>query len=166
MQNLAFIDGQNLHMGTKENNWKIDHRKFRIYIKDKYKVSKAYYFIGYYSDKFIKIYDSLKEAGFLVYFKDHHPELLAKKKGNIDTDLVFEVMRQISDMVEFDKIVIVSGDGKYKKMIDYLINKKKFSKILFPTRRSSTLYKHLGSEYFDYLDNIRNYIAHKNKKSS
>ena len=33
--NLAFIDGQNLHLGTTENNWKINHLKLRTYLKDK-----------------------------------------------------------------------------------------------------------------------------------
>ena len=36
--NLAFIDGQNLHLGTKEEGWKVDLIKFRIYLKEKYKV--------------------------------------------------------------------------------------------------------------------------------
>lgn len=42
--NLAFIDGQNLHIGIMQNNWKIDHNRFRIYLKDKYHISEAYYF--------------------------------------------------------------------------------------------------------------------------
>ena len=46
INNLAFIDGQNLHMGTKECGWKVDFAKFRIYLKDKYKVTDAYYFLG------------------------------------------------------------------------------------------------------------------------
>lgn len=46
--NLAFIDGQNLHLGTAENGWKIDHKKFRIYLKDKYHIEEAYYFLDMY----------------------------------------------------------------------------------------------------------------------
>ncbi len=44
--NLAFIDGQNLYMGTNSENpsWEVNLLKFRVYLKDKYKVSKAYYF--------------------------------------------------------------------------------------------------------------------------
>ena len=38
MSNLAFIDGQNLHLGTKTNGWKIDLFKFKTYLKDKFKV--------------------------------------------------------------------------------------------------------------------------------
>jgi hypothetical protein len=48
--NLAFIDGQNLYMGTAKREikpWKIDLARFRIYLEKKYNVSKAYYFLGY-----------------------------------------------------------------------------------------------------------------------
>ena len=36
--NLAFIDGQNLHMGTTTGNtpWKVDLYKFRVYLEKKY----------------------------------------------------------------------------------------------------------------------------------
>lgn len=48
MKNIAFIDGQNLYMGTKSGNkpWKVNLTKFRIYLEKKYSVEKAYYFLG------------------------------------------------------------------------------------------------------------------------
>jgi hypothetical protein len=47
----------------------------------------------------------------------------------------------------------VSGDGDYKRMVDFLIEEKRFKKILFPNREfASSLYKSLGSERFDFLD--------------
>jgi hypothetical protein len=45
VSNLAFIDGQNLHLGTMENKWKIDHYKFRVYLRDKYHIDEAHYFL-------------------------------------------------------------------------------------------------------------------------
>ncbi|MFA7044456.1 MAG: hypothetical protein WC186_08940, partial [Bacteroidales bacterium] len=46
-----------------------------------------------------------------------------------------------------------SGDGDYKRMVDFLVKEDKFKKILFPNKKyASSLYKKLGSEYFDYLD--------------
>jgi len=32
-KNLAFVDGQNLYLGTKQNGWAIDHERFRDYEK-------------------------------------------------------------------------------------------------------------------------------------
>ena len=161
MKNIAFVDGQNLHLGTIEDGWKINFKKFRTYLKDKYKITKAYYFLGYISEKEQDLYNNLQEAGFIVIFKSHNRELQAKKKGNVDTDIVFEIMKNLIDDKDLGNIILVSGDGDYRKVIDYLITKDKFKKILFPNKKfASSLYKDLGSEYFDYLSNIRKYIEY------
>lgn len=166
--NIAFIDGQNLHLGTTQNNWKVDLNKFRIYLKDKYHITEAYYFLGYVSESEQDLYNNLQKSGFIVLFKEHNPALKGTKKGNVDTDLVFEIMKNLIDNKNFDKIVLVSGDGDYKKVVDYLIKKDRFKKILFPNKKfASSLYKHLGTEFFDILDNIKTYIEwHKKEKGS
>ena len=91
--NLAFVDGQNLYLGTKEENWIVNLAKFRIYLKDKYAVSEAYYFLGYVNNDNEDLYNEIQKAGFIVVFKEHTSKLLAKKKGNVDTDIVFEIMK-------------------------------------------------------------------------
>ena len=47
--NVAFVDGQNLYMSTTTAGkpWRIDLARFRVYLKHKYKVGKAYYFLGF-----------------------------------------------------------------------------------------------------------------------
>ena len=45
--NYAFIDSQNLNLGINKLNWKLDFKKFRIYLKEKYKVSQVFLFIGF-----------------------------------------------------------------------------------------------------------------------
>jgi uncharacterized LabA/DUF88 family protein len=161
MKNLAFIDGQNLHLGTSQNGWKVDFRKFRIYLMENYKVTEAYYFLGYVSSKEQDLYNNLQRAGFIIVFKEHVEELKARKKGNVDTDIVFEVMKKLIDERDLNEVILVSGDGDYKKLVDYLIIKDKFKKILFPNKKASSLYNNLGSEYFDYLRNIRSYVEYK-----
>lgn len=150
--NLAFIDGQNLHLGTKEEGWKVDLVKFRVYLKEKYKVKEAYYFLGYVSDDQEELYNKLQKAGFIIIFKEHHFSSVGKKKGNVDSDIIFEMMKNLLDRNDFQKIILVSGDGDYKKVVDYLIKKDKFEKILFPNRKfASSLYKKLTVKFFDYL---------------
>jgi uncharacterized LabA/DUF88 family protein len=145
--------------------WEIDLAKFRIYLTENYSVTKAYYFLGYLNEKHDDIYKSIQEAGFVVIFKEHHPKAKSEKKGNVDTDIVFETMKSLIE-TEFNKVVLVSGDGDYKKMVYYLVSKGKFKKILFPNKQyASSLYKALGSEYFDYLENLRSYIDKKEKGS-
>ena len=161
--NLAFIDGQNLHLGTIDNDWKVDLYKFRIYLKDKYSVKEAYYFLGYVDEIQQDLYNNLQKAGFIVLFKEHNSHLKAQKKGNVDTDIVFEIMKNLIDS-NFDKIVIVSGDGDYKKVVDYLISKEKFKKMIFPNKKfASSLYKKLGSEFYDYIENIKSHVEYKHK---
>ena len=150
--NLAFIDGQNLHLGTKEEGWKVDLIKFRIYLKEKYGAKEAYYFLGYVSDDQEELYSNLQKAGFIVIFKEHHFSSVGKKKGNVDSDIIFEMMKNLLDRNDFQKIVLVSGDGDYKKVVDYLIKNERFEKILFPNKKfASSLYKKLTVKYFDYL---------------
>jgi uncharacterized LabA/DUF88 family protein len=161
--NHAFIDGQNLHLGTKECGWSIDHKKLRTYLKDKYDVSEAYYFLGFISDDQQELYSQLQRAGFILIFREHSSAMLGKKKGNVDSDIVFSVMKSVADGDKFDKAVIVSGDGDYIKLVDYLIKKSRFKKILFPNKKfASSLYKKYGSEYYDYLENndVRNKIEY------
>lgn len=152
MKNLAFIDGQNVHIGTKQEGWSLDLTRFRIYLKDKYKVTEAYYFIGYLQEESQELYQTIQKAGFIVVFKKHNEYAVTKKKGNVDTDIVFETMKHLVENADFDKIVLVSGDGDYIKMVDYLISKNRFEKILFPNLKfASSLYKRLSNNFFSYL---------------
>ncbi|MBI3335965.1 NYN domain-containing protein [Candidatus Peregrinibacteria bacterium] len=152
--NIAFIDGQNLHLGTTKNNWKVDLGKFRTYLKDKYAVSDAYYHLGFVSDEEQDLYDNLQKMGFIVQFREHSAAMKGKKKGNVDTDIVFEAMRALVDNDHSRKILLVSGDGDYRKLVDYLIAQSRLKKILFPNRRfASSLYRHLSPLYYDALDN-------------
>lgn len=183
LPNIAFVDAQNMYLGTTKCDvcakrlgiemedikysdctcgyaWEVNLSKFRIYLRDNYKVSEAYYFLGYLQEKNDDIYKEIQKSGFIIVFKEHTKLLKSRKKGNIDSNMVFEIMRNLVDNKNFDKIVLVSGDGDYKKLVEYLIEKDKFEKILFPNKKfASSLYKELGSERYDYLENIKSYIT-------
>lgn len=154
--NLAFIDGQNLHMGTAKREkgaWKIDLNRMRIYLKDKYRVETAYYFLGIVHEEYQSLYEEIQQAGFVLIFREHSSSMVGKKKGNVDSDIIFHIMRRLYLRDQFDRIILVSGDGDYKLLVDFLIQEKKLAKILFPEKlKASSLYKKLGSEYFDALD--------------
>lgn len=165
--NLAFIDGQNLYMGTakrEQNPWRIDLRRFRVYLEQKYHVAKAFYFLGYVQETNNELYEEIQAAGFVLIFREHNAAMLGKKKGNVDSDIIFNVMKRLYKREDFQKIFLVSGDGDYKMLVDFLIEEKRFGKMLFPDRKfASSLYKKLGSEYFDYLESVREKIEQKRK---
>ena len=155
LTNVAFIDGQNLHLGTTERDkpWAVDHVRFRTYLREKYKIGEAYYFLGYISAAEQDLYDKLQKAGFILNFKEHPASLKSEKKGNIDSDIIFSVMKRIVDGEDFGKAFIVSGDGDYKKLVDFLLKKEKFGKMLFPNKAfASSLYELMGGQYYDFLD--------------
>lgn len=167
--NIAFIDGQNLHLGTTKNKWKVDLGKFRTYLKDKYSVTEAHYHLGFVSEEEQDLYNNLQQAGFVVQFREHSSALKGKKKGNVDTDIVFEAMKALIENDRFQKVILVSGDGDYRKLVDYLIAQGRFKKVLFPNRKfASSLYRHLPPVYYDALDNpgVRSKIAYTKKKRS
>ena len=159
--NLAFIDGQNLYMGTRSEKpaWIDDLARFKVYLSQKYKIQRAYYFLGFVNEKYQDLYDSIQEAGFILKFREHNSAMISKKKGNVDTDIVFDIMKRMYKKEPFNKIVLVAGDGDYKMLVDFLIEEERFEKILFPNKQfASSLYKKLSSKYYDYLNNIKSKI--------
>ncbi len=134
----AFLDSQNLNMGIKSLGWKLDYKKFRTYIRNKYHVEKAYLFIGYVKEN-SDLYAFLQEAGFILVFK---PVLEIEKhgkttyKGNVDAELVLHAMIHYDN---YDKAVIVSGDGDFFCLVDYLAKSDKLKKIIVPNQKYSSL---------------------------
>lgn len=164
--NIAFIDAQNLHLGTKNERWKVDYNKFRVFLKDKFKVNEAYYFLWFLSEEEQELYGSLQKAGFIVVFREHSSELKWKKKWNVDVDIVFEIMKRIAEQKDFDKIVLVSGDGDYIKLVRHLIEKDLLKKILFPNKQYSSLYRSIQDHYGMNLSlkDIKMRIKYKKQK--
>src|SRR5437868_6769540 len=115
-KNYAYIDSQNLNMTIQNLGWSVDWAKFREYLATKHNVAVAYLFIGYITEN-QDLYSFLQKAGFVIIFK---PVVIGKEgnvKGNIDAELVLQVM---IDMQQYDKAVIVTGDGDFHGLVNYL----------------------------------------------
>lgn len=171
--NIAYIDGQNLHMGTADTNpsWRVDLSRFRVYLKEKYLVDKAFFYMGYTIDgpSYEKLYEYIQESGFILVFREHNSAMVGKKKGNVDSDIIFNAMKRLYLKETFDKIVLVSGDGDYKGLVDFLTEHDRFEKILFPNKKfASSLYKTLEPKFFDYLSSpeIKRKIEYQKRRSS
>lgn len=171
LRNIAYVDGQNLHMGTTSTkpSWSVDLARFRNYLNHKYDVDTAYYYLGFVQEgaNFEKLYETIQKAGFILVFREHNSAMLGTKKGNVDTDIVFSIMKRLYLKEKFNKVVLVSGDGDYKMLVDFLIAEKRFKKILFPNgKRRSSLYKSIDIKYYDHLDSadIKRKISNKKEK--
>jgi len=164
--NFAYIDSQNLYLGTQRDlGWDLDYRKFRVYLRDKYKVNKAYLFIGYLADNKV-MYQRLQEYGYILIFK---PVLVNKDgsvKGNVDADLVLQVMRDYKNE-EFNKAVIVTSDGDFYCLVDYLYKKNKLAKVISPyIKTCSVLLKRKAKDKIVFMDNLKKKLKYKKRKST
>ena len=169
MKNYAYVDGQNLYMGTAKSTpkWHVDLKRLRVYLAEKYSVDKAFYYLGYVQegDEIEKLYEEIQSAGFVLVFRQHNSAMLGQKKGNVDSDIIFNVMKRIYAREKFNKIVVVSGDGDYKMLVDFLITEGKFEKILFPNSKyRSSLYKKISSKFYASLDQPSTKIKIEKKK--
>src|SRR3989338_3100290 len=139
----AFIDSQNLNLGTSKSiyrnkkliykGWKLDFKKFRKYLADKFRVEKALLFIGYIK-KNERLYRSLKGFGYKLVFKPTVNDNEGKPKGNVDAELV--LYSAAIEFSNYDKAVIVSGDGDFYCLHEYLEKYKKLLSIIIPNRKS------------------------------
>jgi len=170
--NYAFIDSQNLNVSVQKYGWKMDWKKFHQFLSDKYGVSKAYMFIGYVPE-YEDIYEKMHQAGYAVVLKPTfdmsrpqpeektHPSGEEKKvKGNVDADMVLWAMKEIPN---YSKAVIVSGDGDFFGLVEYLEQQGRLMKILTPTGQYSSLYRQY-EKYIDRLDQHRRELAYRDRR--
>ncbi len=155
-----------MHLWTASENWKIDFKRFRIYLKDKFKVNEVYFFLWFLSEDEQELYTRLQKNWYILVFREHSSELKWTKKWNVDVDIVFSIMKRIIEENDFDKIVLVSWDWDYIKLIKYLISKDLFKKILFPNRKYSSLYRQIQDSFSITLSvpDIRERLEYKKRK--
>jgi len=156
LNNYAFIDSQNVYLSVKSQGWGIDWKRFRVYLKEHYKVTTAFLFIGFIEGN-NNLYAMLQEAGFICIFK---PVLAYKDgtiKGNVDAELVLHTMIQLPN---FDNAVIVTGDGDFYCLIQYLLEQGKLQTVLVPNRHKySALLKKFAKKNISFMDDLKNKIG-------
>jgi uncharacterized LabA/DUF88 family protein len=188
----------------------MDWARFRRWLQEEYKVSRAYLFIGYLPE-YEAMYEQLHELGYLIVLKptvgaldddrisekqrtspeslrsgaqssteSHNSsevpaEIESKKlredkaasepakdqkpavKGNIDAELVMYAMKE---MPNYDKAVIVSGDGDFYCLVEYLAAQNKLLHLMAPNWQYSSLLKPY-EQYIIRLDKQRRTLAYR-----
>ena len=158
--NYAFVDGTNLHRTMQEVGWDLDYRRFRIYLSEHYGVGKAYYFIGYMPEN-TPLYTFLQSVGYVIIFKPILKTPDGKVKGNCDAELVLQVM---IDLDSYEKAVIVSSDGDFYCLVNYLREKNKLECVLAPCKAGCSHLLDIASKgRVAYLDNLRRKLEFKKK---
>ena len=158
MNSYAFIDGTNLHLSTENLGWSIDWKKFREYLTRRHRVTKAYYFIGY-SPQQTSLYSHLSSYGYKLIHRDLLKLPDGSVKGDCDTELVLHTLIQYYN---YDKAVIVTGDGDMACLVEYLDGISKFKLVIAckPDNCSWLIRKEAG-ENIMYIDYYRHMFEKK-----
>ena len=160
MKVYAFIDSQNMNLGIRSEGWTIDYAKFRLYLKNKYNVDKAFMFIGLVQNN-QKLYTALQAAGFILIFKPtirYFENGRETVKGNVDAELVLHASAIEFD--NYDKAIIVSGDGDFACLVEYLDEQGKLLKVMTPNAKYSKLLKPF-STYIIQINKLKKSLEYK-----
>ena len=157
--NYAFIDSQNLNLSIRTQGWTLDFTKFRQYLSRKYGITKAFLFIGYVYDN-QDLYTGLQKVGYIVVFKPTLTLPSGKVKGNVDAELVLHAMIEYSN---YDKALIVTGDGDFYCLVDYLRKNDKLLNMMIPDKNSfSSLFRKLMPDIV-FMNNLRGMLEYDKK---
>ncbi|MCX6703506.1 MAG: NYN domain-containing protein [Candidatus Zambryskibacteria bacterium] len=156
MNNYAFIDAQNVHLSIRSQGWSIDWKRFRVYLQEHYNITTAYLFLGYIEGN-NSLYEKLQKAGFICIWK---PVLKYKDgtiKGNVDAEMVLHTMIQFPN---FDKALIVTGDGDFYCLVQYLLQQNKLKTVLVPDRnKCSALLKKFAKKNIAFMNDLKNKVG-------
>lgn len=100
-------------------------------IKSIQKNINVYLFIGLVPDR-VKFYEYLQSCGYVLVFKQT-VSVGEKIKGNCDAELV---LKTVSDFYikSFDSCILVTGDGDFGCLVEFLSENKSIIKILSPDK--------------------------------
>jgi uncharacterized LabA/DUF88 family protein len=160
--NYAFIDSQNLNLSIRALGWKLDFSRFRVYLKENYAVTKAFLFIGYVEGN-NDLYTSLQEAGFICIFKPTLEYKDGTTKGNCDAELVLQAMIEYQN---YDKAVVVTGDGDFYCLVKYLIENIKLEALMIPNKFkfSALLRFKIVRPHLRFMNDLRQMLEYKKKR--
>ncbi len=167
--NYAFIDAQNLNLGVQKDikidgkilyeGWKMDLQRFFVYLKEHYKVKKAYLFLGYVKNN-KEMYNRFKSFGFEIIFKPVISDGLGNVKGNVDAELVLQ--SAAIDFKNYNKAIIVTGDGDFACLIAFLIKHNKLQTVLIPNEyRYSGLLKKSTKGKMAFINRLKRLLQLK-----
>lgn len=149
--NFAFIDSQNINLSIQAQGWNLDFGKFRRYLSDRFAVTKAFLFIGLVPEN-QSLYTYLQKVGYILIFKPTLKLPNETVKGNVDAELVLHTMIEYTN---FDKAVIVTGDGDFHCLIEYLQNENKIERLVVPNKYKYSSLLRRFSALITFLNNTR-----------
>lgn len=133
----AYVDASNLKFGIEQSGWKLNYKSFRSWLRDKFQVSRVVLFMGLIPDN-AKLYNYLQSVGYDISFKPTVTSKEGKTKGNVDGELILTIAKDFYEN-KLENVVLVSGDGDYHCIVEFLKEKKIPIQIVSPNRKYLSL---------------------------
>ena len=154
--NYAFIDSQNLNLSIREQGWVLDFNKFRRYLTRRYAITQAFIFIGYVWEN-QALYTNLQKDGYILVFKPTLKLPDGRAKGNVDAELVLHTMIEYPN---YDKALIVTGDGDFYCLVEHLLKTDKLLKLMIPNKEKySSLFRKIMQNIV-FMNNLEGLLKH------
>ena len=85
------------------------------------------------------MYTNLQKDGFILVFKPALKLPDGRAKGNVDAELVLHTMIEYPN---YDKVIIITGDGDFYCLVEYLLKTGKLFNLKYKNRKEVDTCKH------------------------
>ncbi|MFW5991361.1 MAG: NYN domain-containing protein [Candidatus Nanoarchaeia archaeon] len=159
---LVLFDVQNLYYSAKHlYNQKVN---FRAILKEAVAGRKLVRAIAYVIKTDIKeesnFHEALNNAGIEVKSKDLQVFYGGAKKGDWDIGIAMDAIRMAN---KIDTFVIVSGDGDFKDLLDYMKSHGCRTEVVALGKTASKQLKEEADMFIDMEENINNFLIGNSK---
>ena len=163
-QKIAYIDASNLRFWVAQSGWMLDYKNFRSWLRDKFGVTKAILFMGLIPE-YAHLYNYLQDIGYEIVFRPTLTSKDGKTKGNVDGELILQI---VTDYYEsrLEKAILVSWDGDYHCIVEFLKQRKLSITIVSPNRAYLSYLLKKTWVPIVMLDDFQNKLSQKTKKPS
>lgn len=153
-----FIDGANHSQALKRAKVTMKYDNLLTNLRKTYELVGARYYSGVYTDGshtgLIDFLDSLKKKGYNVITKPVREYEDGTVKGNMDIQIAVDMMSMANRM---DHALLLSGDGDFCYLVDYLQRQGIVVTVCSYTLTTSTELKDQVNEFIDLQEFSRNY---------
>jgi uncharacterized LabA/DUF88 family protein len=153
----VFIDATNIIYGATGCSFRVDFRKLIKYLRERFESNKVYYYGGIDKEniKQLNFYNKLRSLGFELRLVPVKVFSNGKKKADVDSRMTFEMMLYFN---MYDRLVVLTGDGDFYWVLEYLKKEKEKLWILSFPKQSAKELKILAGADFANLENIKERI--------
>jgi len=103
------------------------------------------------------LYTNLQKDGYILVFKPTLKLPDGRAKGNVDAELVLHTMIEYPN---YDKALIVTGDGDFYCLVEYLLKTDKLLKLMIPNKgKYSSLFRKM-MPHIIFMNNLRGLLEH------